>query len=176
MNEKSNSPGGGKKELRPNVDLPPVAYRVLPAAELERIKPLWLELNRHHYESSRAFKDHFRGQTFEKRTKALFTNEKQLFIEIATDVKSTKPIGYCVSSIDNEHRGEIESLYVLLPYRTRGVGGRLVKDALQHLSDNGVHEVSVAVAAGNEDAFSFYGKFGFAPRMHILRLSRSADG
>ena len=147
-----------------------IEFQTLSSVELNRIKPLWQELNKHHLEKSADFKDHYRYFTFEERIKVLVVAEKQLYVRIAVNRADGGMVGYCVSSIDAERTGRIESLYIRKGFRKFGIGGTLVKEALRYFQSNGMLDVTVDVAAGNEEAFAYYACFSFAPRMHVLKL------
>jgi ribosomal-protein-alanine N-acetyltransferase len=47
------------------------------------------------------------------------------------------------------------------PSRRRGIGTRLLREALDFLRDSGAEEITLEVQAGNEAAASLYRKFGF---------------
>ena len=77
--------------------------------------------------------------------------------------------GYCVSSLDSEKTGEIESIFVDATYRRTGIGGSLMENALSWMNQEGAVAKIVEVAAGNEKAFGFYGRYGFLPRKTVLK-------
>jgi ribosomal protein S18 acetylase RimI-like enzyme len=77
-------------------------------------------------------------------------------------------VGYCVCSITREKVGEIESIFVEAEYRSRGIGTGLMKQALEWMDRSGAEKKRVFVADGNEQAYGFYRRFGFSPRMMML--------
>jgi GNAT superfamily N-acetyltransferase len=73
-----------------------------------------------------------------------------------------------VSSIDANKVGGIESLFVEESYRGLGIGDALIKSALFWMDEKGAETKMVSVAAGNEEAFRFYARYGFRPRRTVL--------
>ncbi|MBI1984883.1 MAG: GNAT family N-acetyltransferase [Candidatus Wildermuthbacteria bacterium] len=71
-----------------------------------------------------------------------------------------KIVGICGLNIDplNPRRGRIRRLYVLPPYRDKGVGRELVKELI-HYSNK--HFKSVSVNTGNLNVSEFYEELGF---------------
>lgn len=154
-----------------SVQFPKVA--VLPVEQIDLLKPLWEELNRHHLERAKDFRGHFSTFTFEARKRRLLAEGSRLFIEVAVDedqgsAVAGETVGYCISSICEKGTGEVESLYIRAPFRRMGIGDRFMKDAMQFFDKSGISDVSIKVAAGNEEAFAFYARYGFAPRIHVL--------
>lgn len=41
--------------------------------------------------------------------------------------------------------------------------------SLEWFNENGLKDIIISVALGNEEALPFYEKFGFAPRTYILK-------
>ncbi len=148
----------------------PIEYRQTNIAGIELIRPLWIQLNRHHHTNARAFRDIYARWTFDDR-KAYFVKISErgsLRIDLAFDPEPGLYAGYCVSSLSEDRAGEIESFYVEETYRSLGIGTNLMTRALAWLNNNGSIRNRVSVADGNEDAFPFYRKFGFYPRMTVL--------
>ncbi|HEX3001699.1 MAG TPA: GNAT family N-acetyltransferase [Methanoregula sp.] len=152
----------------------PIEYRKTDIADIELIRPLWIQLNRHHQANARVFRDVYARWTFDDR-KEYFTKIAErgyLRIDLAFDPDPGVYAGYCISSLSEDHTGEIESIYVAEPYRSLGIGTNLLTRALTWLSNNGSIRNRVSVADGNENAFPFYRKFGFFPRMTVLEQQR----
>ncbi len=129
---------------------------------------LWERLNKHHKERSPCFKGYYEAMTFAKR-KAMFLQKAtrgKMLVELAFD--GDQRVGYCITSLDAEKTGEVESIYVLEEYRGRGIGDRLMRSALAWMQQNGAIKKTVIVAAGNEQAFSFYDRYGFHVRKTML--------
>jgi ribosomal protein S18 acetylase RimI-like enzyme len=141
---------------------------------LDDIGALWEKLNLHHLDCSENFKDHFRAMTFERRKAELLqkTRHGELRVDMALD-ETGQPIGYCVSSIDKAKTGEIESIYIEKDYRRLGIGDTLMKNALSWMDEKGAEKKTVVVCVGNEQAFGFYVKYGFAPRKTLLEQPKN---
>lgn len=149
---------------------PPIGYRSTDISEIDLIRALWEELNEHHLTNARAFRDVYSHWTFEDR-KAYFTRIAQagsLRLDLTRDPASGHYVGYCVSSISYGREGEIESVSVRKAYRSQGIGTALITRALAWLERENPVRIRVSVADGNENAFSYYRRFGFHPRFTVL--------
>ncbi|MBR4435118.1 MAG: GNAT family N-acetyltransferase [Clostridia bacterium] len=62
-------------------------------------------------------------------------------------------------SEDLENAGEITALYVLPDYFGKGIGYRLMQEAVQILSD--YPQIALFVIKGNQRAIGFYTRYGF---------------
>jgi len=146
-----------------------IRYTETNIKNIDLIVPLWSKLRIHHQERSLHFKDDISRMTWETRKTGLVEKAKTgaLLVNLARD-KDTL-IGYCISSIDSEKQGEVESIYIEKEYRKCGIGDHFMKNALKWMDDRGVQRKIIGVAVGNEEAFSFYEKYGFYPRVTILR-------
>ena len=138
---------------------------------IERIRDLWHELNTHHASVSKYFASHFNSFTFDTRIASLKKKAKdgEVFLFIAVDKSSTKEIGYCISSVDSQMQGEIDSIFIQPDYMSKGIARELLNHALEWFNANQVNDISIGVAYGNEETFKFYAKFGFLPKVTILQ-------
>ena len=144
-----------------------ITYLTLAKDDIGRIRPLWEALNRHHLERSTDFKEHFRTNTFERRIEKIHRlPEDRVYIR-AAQVSGTL-VGYIVASVSDGGAGEVNSIFIDEKHRTGGVGRTLMEGALAWLSGSGCGAIIVEVAEGNEEAFGFYRRFGFYPRMTTL--------
>jgi ribosomal protein S18 acetylase RimI-like enzyme len=139
---------------------------------LDLVAPLWRKLVEHHKIRSEHFKGHFDRMTWEKRKKGLLDKSRNgaVLVNIARDGNS--PIGYCVSTVSGDKAGEIESIFIEERYRRCGIGDHFMKEALSWMQDHAVTRKSIAVAAGNEEAFGFYSRYGFYPVVSVLEQVR----
>jgi ribosomal protein S18 acetylase RimI-like enzyme len=155
--------------------MPSIEYRRTDIREIDCIRPLWCLLNEYMSTQTTNFQSHFEQMTFEKR-KAYFeklADTGTLCIDLAFDSReSNLYVGYSVSSLSQEKTGEIESIFVDDPYRSRGIGSNLVTRALAWLDENGSTKNRVSVSEGNETVWNFYKKFGFYPRMTVLEQKK----
>jgi diamine N-acetyltransferase len=139
--------------------------------EIGIIRPLWEGLNGHHLSQSTHFKKHFSEFTFEKRMEGLKKRDR-LIAYVTRD--NGNNIGYCIATVDGLN-GEIDSLFVEMAYRGRGVGGELMSLALKWLEEQKCETVRVSIAEGNESAIDFYRRFGFAERLTVMQLTERGD-
>jgi ribosomal protein S18 acetylase RimI-like enzyme len=152
-------------------DKPKIEYICGNEALLDRIRLLWQSLNRYHLDLSPFFKQDYAEMNFEKR-KGYWLKKAvsaELRVDIAVDVTTGQNVGYCVSSVDEEKTGEIESLFVDFNYRGCGIGDSLMRTVLAWMDGKGTVAKIVEVAAGNERAFSFYNRYGFLTRKTVLK-------
>ena len=138
--------------------------------DLDIIKSLWQKLNQHHLTVSKYHKDSRVATTFDMRKKQLLEKSHQgvLRIDMARDSNTKEYIGYCVTTINPEKQGEIESLYVEKDYRGLGIGDSLMTKALGWLKTMSVKKTILGVAEGNESVFPFYRRYNFYPRVTVL--------
>ena len=158
----------GSEDMR---NKPKIQYVHGNEALLDSIRLLWQSLNQHHLDLSPYFKQDYVEMNFEKREsywlkKALST---ELRVDIAVDVMTGQNVGYCVSSIDEEKTGEIESIFVASNYRGWGIGDSLMRTVLAWMDEKGTAAKIVEVAVGNEQAFGFYNRYGFFTRKTVLK-------
>ena len=144
-----------------------IEIKELSRERLGEIEPLWAKLNAHHRERSTHFVEHFSTFTFGRRQQDwLRQNEVIAFVgEVAGEF-----VGYCVAAVSGDV-GEVESLFIDQPYRGRGLGEALMRNALEWLMPRAA-TIRVAVAEGNEAALGFYRRFGFAERLTVMQLKR----
>ncbi len=149
----------------------PIEYITGSVSLLDRVEKLWKELNDHHVSVSTHFSQAFSNFAFDARKASLTGNSKEsdLLVEIAADTQLNTDIGYCISSVIRENKGEIESIYVKPGYRGCDIGHTLMTRAITWLDSKNVTEQEVAVAYGNEQVFEFYARFGFLPRVTVLK-------
>lgn len=133
------------------------------------IQPLWQKLRIYHKNKSKYFADTYANKRFQDRVDELTADLKVgIRVNLAKDNDTGQYIGYCVSTIDKEMIGEIDSLYVEKEYRKRGIGNELMKRALEWLDINRVKSKRVVVAEGNEKVIDFYNHYGFYIRRIVL--------
>ena len=139
---------------------------------LPRIEPLWCELRDLHSSRSLHFSELVRDMEFESRRVEIL--DKSLGGHILVQIVSQsgpdqKDVAYCVSTIMLNGMAEIDSIYVSEGYRSRGLGGTLLKGSLDWIDEHDVKEVRASVIWGNEEALPFYQHHGLYPRSIILQ-------
>ena len=132
---------------------------------LDRIAPLWEKTRAYHVACSTHFAADMAGWSFVERMKEL---PAVVHVDMASDDKDMRCVGYCLSSINPERNGRVESLYVEDEYRGRGIGEALMRKALAWLREQEAQSTIIAVAAGNEEVIGFYARFGFYPKTVLL--------
>ena len=141
---------------------------------IDKVAPLWEELNRQHLSLSPYFKEYYKTLTFEDRKKAIL--QRAWGGDVKVDLvlgASDELVGYCISSIDRWLTGEIDSIYVISDCRGQGIGTTLMEKALEWLKTKGSKKNIVSVAVGNEQAYVFYEQFGFYPRKNLARTVKN---
>lgn len=131
---------------------------------------LWVQLRQHHLDRTSDFRFFYEELTFKKRKAELYKKAARgkLHVEMALDDATGDPVGYVVSTLNEDKVGEFESVYVMHAYRGQGVGETLFRNSLAWLDQQGATKKIVEVAVGNEEAFGFYRQFGFLPRQTVL--------
>lgn len=149
-------------------------FRIISCADLDLVKPLWENLKNHHANISPHFQDKYRDTTFEDRKKELLKKSSQcnMRVEVVSDCDKDCFVGYCISSINDEGKGEIDSIYLKPPYRKLGLGKEMVKRAMEWMESQDTDELQIVVAVGNEDLLPFYSSFNFFPRHLILEKKK----
>jgi ribosomal protein S18 acetylase RimI-like enzyme len=147
-----------------------IEYTVVGAEKLDIIRPLWEKLIEHHRKRATHFKRLLESIDFEKRKIELLERSKigHLRIDLAYDAEAGKLVGYCVSTINDKKHGEIESICVDPRLRRSGIASSLMEKALQWMDDMSTERKVLVVAAGNEEVYAFYERYGFHPRSIIL--------
>ena len=141
---------------------------------LDLVQPLWEKLNNHHQLHSSYFPDKFRQQTFNARKRKFINdNNLDLKIDLVRDKEINAYIGYCISTVNKDGIGEIDSLFIEKAYRKYGLGDQLMKRALEWLDRMEVKTKIIGVAEGNEAAVEFYKRYGFFTRRIILEQKNS---
>jgi ribosomal protein S18 acetylase RimI-like enzyme len=154
-----------------------IKYLVSDQTELDQIKMLWDGLNRLMGERSTFFKQHFIVMTWAKRKSELLKKAAcgLMRIDIAIDELSGEAVGYLVSSVNSEKVGFVESIFVSETCRGIGVGDKLMRNALAWMEQNNVAEKILEVTVGNEQAYGFYGRYGFLPRQTLLKQVKTSQ-
>jgi ribosomal protein S18 acetylase RimI-like enzyme len=148
-------------------------YKRLDTTELTVIKKLWEELNLIHLVDSIYFKEHYASFSFTERSRNWLKLPEDNFHLLVAETKDSVPVGYCVSTIDVNWKGEIDSLFVSTEYRQKGVGQLLVRKSMKWLNDRRCISIRLSVSYGREKVLGFYQKLGFYPRLTTLELKNN---
>ena len=110
-----------------------------------------------------------KSRTVESRTKRLTEFWQDLETStsrcvLVAETPEGKIVGFVCGgkSFDNNfpYEGEVYSLYIIKEYQDKGLGTKLMKEAVKFLVNLGFKTMIVWVLEGNEQASSFYEKLG----------------
>ena len=80
----------------------PIRYRTTDITEIDRIRPLWAQLNAYMHKKAKTFRSNYEQMTFARR-KAYFEKlavSGSLRLDLASDPENGgSDVGYCVSSL-----------------------------------------------------------------------------
>ena len=130
---------------------------------LERMRPLWCELQRHHADRFPKWREDLLAATFDQRKAGLIKKGVGGLLVLLA-MRGREDVAYGICTVNEHGQGEIDSIYVSEEYRQQGIGTALMKEAMAWLRDRNVTDIVVDVMAGNDAAAHLYEKFGFAPR------------
>ena len=151
-----------------------ITYTTVNETELDRLAPLWLKLRDHHAGSATHFGRSYAGVTWDRRKEGLLRKAAgRLHLDAARDGDTI--VGYCITSVNDERIGEIESIFVEPACRRSGIGAGLMERALAWLNTMGVERTILGVGEGNDSAIGFYRRFGFEVRTTIMEQVRRDD-
>lgn len=155
-------------------DVNGITFKIGGAELLDAVEPLWLQLIAHHSNLSPFFADEIASRNFlDRRTElAAKAAAGKLRVELVFDSDSAV-IGYLICSIDGSGEGEIDSIFLRDPARSRGIGSTLMNRAMMWLDAEGAKKKFLVVATGNERVYAFYARYGFFPIANILRHKSS---
>ncbi|HSV96190.1 MAG TPA: GNAT family N-acetyltransferase [Spirochaetota bacterium] len=142
----------------------------VPVTAIEAVRPLWEKLRFHHLHRSPHFGPYYESLTFEKRIEKFLGDDIDINIDVARDGGTI--VGYCISTIDRNGYGEVDSIFIEEEYRLSGTGDRLLGRAIEWLKAGETTEITIVVAAGNEEALPFYRRYGFYPAHTTLKPGR----
>lgn len=147
------------------------SYRLIGADGIEVVRPLWEKLRTHHSPLLAGFPGATPPFNFAPRKQELLAKAAagKIRIELVSVAPGAPDIAYCISTVSADGRGEIDSMFVEEPFRGRGIGSELVRQALAWLASAGASSNMVTVAHANEQALAFYQRFGFQPRTILLQ-------
>ena len=155
--------------------------------ELERLKPLWLELLEHHASVSPPElpekTEPELSWTLRRGYYEEWLAQPRAFALLAE--REGQAVGYALVNVhgpdtfDDTWQGgqevaELETLVVTASARGTGAGSELLDRAMEEIARRGIAETVVASVATNEVAKSFYERAGFTPYL-IHYYSRRGD-
>lgn len=146
--------------------------RVPTPRELDRVAELWLALLDHHAAAGPRFEPGPEASEHIRSELRAWSRSSDVRIAVAVGEQLE---GFCIARIlrrselfRETSRGEIDSIFVPVTYRGRGIARRLVEDALTWLREEGIRRVELSVDATNPGARTFWERIGFEPAMDVL--------
>jgi GNAT superfamily N-acetyltransferase len=140
---------------------------------LERIEPLWQGQRQFHAELSPLWRESILSSQFPARMRHLMgkaPGDRMLVLIAGT---GGEPIGYSITTIAPDGKGEVDSLFVAEPYRGRGIGRTLFGRSVEWLQTRGATRIAVEILDGNHAAQRLYESAGFRVRSVALELVQS---
>jgi ribosomal protein S18 acetylase RimI-like enzyme len=133
--------------------------------QIDLIQPLWEKLSRYEGDLSARLKDYFYHRSFavKKETILKAICEGCLKLDLLRPLDSSQIVGYCLSTIDRQNAGEIQSFYIEPDFREQGTGRLLFQRALDWMAGKGVEKRTLWVVFENKRAIRFYNTFNFYP-------------
>ncbi len=152
---------------------PTFTYRVVGEDKLEAVRPLWEKLRAHHSPLLSCFPGERPPFIFEPRKQEMLAKARggKIRVELVSISTDAPDIAYCVSTVSEAGRGEVDSMFVEERFRGRGIGSELIRHALAWMESLGASSKVVTVAHANGQALAFYQRFGFRPRTILLQQS-----
>ena len=146
-------------------------YTILPIdkSKIDRLKPLWECQKKYHVLISRNFSEERQNVIFEDRKKEILEECKHIKIDLVISKKTDEEIGYCLSTIDHQQKGELDSLFIKEGFRKSGIGKKLVLMSIDWMEEFNVKRKSLFVIPENQGAIRFYESLGFKQRsIHLM--------
>ncbi|MFH1721822.1 MAG: GNAT family N-acetyltransferase [Candidatus Altiarchaeota archaeon] len=72
-------------------------------------------------------------------------------------------------------RAELGPIGIDPPFESKGVGSRLASEAIEFLSEQGIHRLVVRVKEGNERAKEFFRKLGFTGEALLKKYTKKKE-
>jgi GNAT superfamily N-acetyltransferase len=147
--------------------------RKIEAGSIDIIEPMWVSLNEMHKAFDKKIGQPVRTTTWPERRKQLI-DKSGFKVNIELLYENSQPVGYCYSTISRVGLGEVESVFVEAPFRSRGYGKLLIESALSFFDENKAAGIKIWVHPANTRATSFYWQFGFGNDPVMKRLTRDS--
>ena len=149
--------------------MPRVDYIFTDGKDLKLISPLRLKQWQYHNRRSKYFGGLFLGLDIDEVNQRLIAKASGgLLVDLAKDAETGNLVGYCLTSINAERQGEVESIYLEPEYRHQYIGDKLMKRALDWMEKRAVKRKILVVGAGNEEVIAFYRHHNFEVRSIVM--------
>lgn len=138
------------------------------AGSIDLVEALWNLQRDFHVQIGSSFQSKCESVDFERRKSSLLGRSQGGALLVDRVHHKDEPVGYCISSVDSEGNGEIDSLYVVEHHRRAGLGTNLVRRSINWLDSHQATQIVMAVFAENLEALEFYQQLGISPRTILL--------
>ena len=142
--------------------------------DVPKILPVWREMNEFHAERDIHFT--LCRNAEEALTSYMLENieKADAFLLVAEDAGAV--VSYCLCTIDqrppvcefNKKYGSLSELAVLGAYRRKGIGEKMVAQAMKWFRSKEAQRVEVRVAVTNEVSTQFWRKMGFTTYLETM--------
>lgn len=134
---------------------------------LDRVEPLWNQQRDFHFALAPQWKQGMTREFSDRRLALIAKGTHGHLIVLAS--LDGRDVGYGISTIEANGRGELDSLFVAPQFRNQGVGDGLMKVTLQWFAGRGIEDVAIEALVCNEGAVRFYVRYGYQPRSVIMK-------
>lgn len=157
-----------------------IIIRKATAKDVSSIVELWKELMDFHKEFDRFFSRSANGHEgfADFITGHISSETSNVFVaEAGKDI-----VGYCLAIAEKhppvleiQKYGLVQDLAVTKKHRRRGIGERLLKEALSWFFEKGVDRIETRVAKCNKLSTEFWAKMGFTPYLETVFMEIQED-
>lgn len=150
-----------------------IVIREIEVADAEILKCFWLNLAREMFEIEGHIVPSVKNA--EVWTSYILKSVEQGRVDVLIARKNGEPVGFINWSYPTRwfqtstRQASVDNLYVKPAYRRRGVGTRLMEEAMNRIREKGVGNVEVSVLSDNVKAVRFYEKFGLRVYRYGMR-------
>ncbi len=143
--------------------------------QIDLIKYLWDRLKKNAGYTTPVFKETYLTRKFtDVKTAAIRTAAYGwMNLDLVYPAGKTTPVGYCLSTVNADKAGVIDSIYLHPEYRNQGLGCQLIQRSLDWMNTFKASRKSLFIAAGNSNAGSFFSRFNFKTRNTFLQQVKS---
>lgn len=145
-----------------------IKYQIGGSELLDKVAGLWEDLRYFHAGIDPQWAELTSSRKWDDRRSGLLEKSLSGQMLVGLAKHQDELIAYCIATIDDKRKGEIDSLYVSKDWRGQGIGRHLLIKSVDWLKNNNTTIQQLAVREGNEKALTFYQRCGFTPLMRIL--------
>lgn len=139
------------------------SYDIISMDDLDRVQPLWENLQEIHTRLSPDFSDSYKDVSFKDFVRRMHKLQGD-DVRIALVNEGNEVVGYSIASVNRRAKvGQLDSIFLKPAYRKMGIGEKLIEDSKTWMLGQGSKELVLDVVVGNEGVLSFYKKTGFYP-------------